>query len=172
MRAVRVTRCAEDGAAAVEFALLFPLFLLIVFGVVNMGFGFNQKINLTQAAREASRYGATLSIRASAPGNSGTVATWLQKVTDVAISAGGNDLAATRPNRYVCVAYVSSTGTITSKVTGTGGPGTNALCFPDGRSDTRVQVVVRSQTIVDFVFMGKAIDVGSESATHYEAVAP
>ncbi|HEX8004369.1 MAG TPA: TadE/TadG family type IV pilus assembly protein [Mycobacteriales bacterium] len=161
---------AEDGAAAVEFALLFPLFLLIVFGVINMGFGFNQKINLTQAAREASRYGATLSIKASAPGNSGTITTWLQKVTDVAISAGGHDLEASRPNRYVCVAHVSSTGTVTSQVTGTGGPASSALCFADGRTDARVQIVVRSQTLVDFVFWGGAIDVGGESVTHFEAV--
>ena len=166
----RVRRDADSGAAAVEFALLFPLFMLIVFGVINMGFGFNQKINLTQAAREASRYGATLSIAASGPGNSGTVTTWLQKVTDVAISAGGGDLAATRTGRYVCVTHVDSDGTITSQVTGSGGPSASALCLADGRTDARVQVVVRSQTVIDFVFWGGAITVGSESTTHYEAV--
>jgi len=160
-------RDTERGAAAVEFALLFPLFLVIVFGVINMGFGFNQKINLTQAAREASRYGATLSFEAAG----GDVDDWLQKVTDVAISAGGNDLDVTRAGRYVCVAHVDSDGVIKSKVTGTGGPASGALCVADGRTDSRVQVVVRSQTVIDFIFMGGTIEIGSDSVTHFEAKA-
>lgn len=164
MTAARVRR-GDSGAAAVEFALLFPLFLLIVFGVINMGFGFNQKINLTQAAREASRYGATLSFDAAG----GDVDDWLQKVTDVALSAGGDDLAPTRPGRYVCIAHVDNDGNVNSQVTGTGGPSSNALCYADNRTDARVQVVVRSQTVLDFVLWGGAISIGSSSVTHYEA---
>lgn len=164
MAAGRLRR-ADSGAAAVEFALLFPLFMLIVFGVINMGFGFNQKINLTQAAREASRYGATLSFAAAG----GDVDDWLDKVTAVAVSAGGGDLAATRPGRYVCVAHIDASNVATSRVTGTGGPASNAPCVADGRTDARVQVVVRSQTVVDFVFWGGAMSIGSDSVTHYEA---
>lgn len=165
----RPRRDAENGAAAVEFALLFPLFLVIVFGIINMGFGFNHKINLTQTAREASRYGATLSVAASGPGNSGTVSTWLAKVTEVAKSAGGDDLADDRSGRYICVALVEADGTTTSLVTGTGGPASSALCIADGRSDARVQVVVRSDSVLDFIFLGGKINIGSDSVTHYEA---
>lgn len=167
MKAGRLRPGGEAGAAAVEFALLFPMFLLIVFGVINMGFGFNQKINLTQTAREASRYGATLSF-ASAGGD---VDDWLAKVAAVAESAGGSDLEVDRPGRYICVAHIEAgaTGTASSLVVGTGGPSSSAACYSDGRDDERVQVVVRSQTVVDFIFMGGAITVGSESTTHYEA---
>ena len=168
MTARRLRPRGTDGAAAVEFALLFPLFMLIVFGVINMGFGFNQKINLTQAAREASRYGATLSFTAAG----GDVDDWLAKVAAVAESAGGNDLDAGRPGRYICIAHVASDGTANSLVVGAGGPASDAECYDDDRDDERVQVVVRSRTIVDFVFMGGAITVGSESTTHYEATAP
>jgi hypothetical protein len=134
-----------------------------------MGFAFNQKINLTQAAREASRFGATLSIKASKPGNTGTIDDWLAKVSATAISAGGEDLAASRSGRYACVAYISSTQT-KSLTVGTGGPASSAPCYSDGRSDDRVQVVVKSNTAVDFLFLGGKITVGSTSSTHFEAV--
>lgn len=160
----------DSGAAAVEFALLFPLFIAILFGIINFGFAFNQKINITQAAREASRYGATLSLKASGPGNSGTVDTWLEKVRDVAISSGGSDLAAGRSGRYICVAYISTTET-KSLTVGSGGPASSAPCFTENppRSDDRVQVVLRSDTVLDVLLVGGQINVGSESVTHFEA---
>lgn len=160
----------EHGAAAVEFALLFPLFLALVFGIINFGFAFNQKINLTQTAREASRYGATLSLAASGPGNSGTVDTWLEKVRDVALSAGGADLDDDRPGRYVCVAYVTAEET-KSLTVGTGGPASSEPCVTEDppRTDDRVQVVVRSDTVFDVLFFGGSINVGGDSVTHYEA---
>lgn len=167
----RITGRRDSGAAAVEFALLFPLFLALVFGIINFGFAFNQKINLTQTAREAARYGATLSLAASAPGNTGDIDTWLAKVRDVAISAGGDDLSATRANRYICVAYVTADET-RSLTVGTGGPSTNQPCFDDDRDDDRVQVHVKSNTVIDVLLFGGDITIASESVTHFEAAAP
>ena len=46
---------SDRGAAAVEFALLLPLLLLIVFGIVDFGRAINAQITLTQAAREGAR---------------------------------------------------------------------------------------------------------------------
>jgi Flp pilus assembly protein TadG len=45
----------ESGAAAVEFALVVPLLLLLVLGMVNFGRAYNAQITLTQAAREGVR---------------------------------------------------------------------------------------------------------------------
>ncbi len=45
----------DRGATAVEFALLLPLLLLIVFGIVDFGRALNAQITLTQAAREGAR---------------------------------------------------------------------------------------------------------------------
>jgi Flp pilus assembly pilin Flp len=45
----------EDGAAAVEFALLLPLLVLLLFGVIQFGAAFNTRIQATNAAREAAR---------------------------------------------------------------------------------------------------------------------
>lgn len=52
-------RSAGDrGVAAVEFALLLPLLLLIIFGLVDFGRALNAQITLTQAAREGARVAA------------------------------------------------------------------------------------------------------------------
>ena len=48
----------DRGAAAVEFALLLPLLLLIVFGLIDFGRALNAQITLTQAAREGARLDA------------------------------------------------------------------------------------------------------------------
>ncbi len=45
----------DRGAAAVEFALMLPLVLLIIFGLVDFGRALNTQITLTQAAREGAR---------------------------------------------------------------------------------------------------------------------
>ena len=45
----------DRGAAAVEFALLLPVLLLLVFGLIDFGRGLNAQVTLTQAAREGAR---------------------------------------------------------------------------------------------------------------------
>ena len=45
----------QDGAAAVEFALLLPLLVLLLFGIIEFGVAFNTRIQATNAAREAAR---------------------------------------------------------------------------------------------------------------------
>jgi Flp pilus assembly protein TadG len=46
----------ERGQALVEFVLLLPVFLLVLFGLVEFGKGFNYWIDLTHLANEGSRY--------------------------------------------------------------------------------------------------------------------
>ncbi|MGO9079968.1 MAG: TadE/TadG family type IV pilus assembly protein [Streptosporangiaceae bacterium] len=48
----------ERGAAAVEFALLLPVLLLLIFGMIDFGRALNAQITLTQAAREGARLAA------------------------------------------------------------------------------------------------------------------
>jgi Flp pilus assembly pilin Flp len=45
----------QEGAAAVEFALLLPLLVLLLFGMIEFGLAFNTRIQATNAAREAAR---------------------------------------------------------------------------------------------------------------------
>lgn len=48
----------DRGAAAVEFALLLPMLLLLLFGIIDFGRALNAQITLTQAAREGARLAA------------------------------------------------------------------------------------------------------------------
>jgi hypothetical protein len=52
---VRVGSRGDDGAAAVEFALLLPLLIALLFGFIQFGIAFNDRIQATNAAREAAR---------------------------------------------------------------------------------------------------------------------
>ncbi len=46
---------SERGAAAVEFALVVPLLLILLLGIVEFGRVFNTQLQLTHAARESVR---------------------------------------------------------------------------------------------------------------------
>jgi Flp pilus assembly protein TadG len=45
----------HDGAAAVEMALVLPILILLLGGIIDFGFAFNAQISLTHAAREGVR---------------------------------------------------------------------------------------------------------------------
>jgi hypothetical protein len=48
----------ERGVALVEFAIVAPLFFLLIFGIVEFGWGFYQKIDVRHGAREGARLAA------------------------------------------------------------------------------------------------------------------
>ena len=88
MAPVRVRR-DERGAALVEFALVLPVLVMFVFGIVEFGRGYNAKIELASAVREGARYvalggttatrtGVEQKVEAAAPG---------LNATDISISA-------------------------------------------------------------------------------------
>ncbi|WP_347108045.1 TadE/TadG family type IV pilus assembly protein [Paenarthrobacter sp. S56] len=52
------TRRKEAGAVAVEFAIVLPVFLLLVLGIFEFGRALNIQVSLSEAAREAARYAA------------------------------------------------------------------------------------------------------------------
>lgn len=46
----------EDGQAMVEFALILPVFLLILCGIIDFGWLFYNQLSLNNACREGARY--------------------------------------------------------------------------------------------------------------------
>ncbi len=48
----------ERGQSLAEFALLVPVFLILVFGVIDFGMGLRSYITVAQATREGARFGA------------------------------------------------------------------------------------------------------------------
>ena len=78
-RSFRADRRHEDGASAVEFALVMPVLVLIVCGIIGFGIVFAQQLSLGNAARQAARFGAVdgptcADIVQQAKNNAGTIA--------------------------------------------------------------------------------------------------
>jgi Flp pilus assembly protein TadG len=73
----------QRGVAVVEFALILPLLLLIVAGIMDFGRAMNYKNAATQLANEAARY---LSVNrdpvSGAPPTCGSIKTYLQTQAD------------------------------------------------------------------------------------------
>jgi Flp pilus assembly protein TadG len=59
MRRLRNTQRKERGQALVEFALLAPLLVILIFGFVDITRLYNAWITVQGAAREGARYGVT-----------------------------------------------------------------------------------------------------------------
>ncbi len=59
IKLIRIQRKnGEKGQALVEFALLIPIFLILLFAIVDFGMGFHSWITVTNSAREGARLGA------------------------------------------------------------------------------------------------------------------
>jgi Flp pilus assembly protein TadG len=78
----------EKGQNLVEFAMVVPIFLILVFAIVDFGMGFHAWITVTNAAREGARVGAV----------GADQATIEARVTDTAASLDGADLLITVTN--------------------------------------------------------------------------
>ncbi len=81
-------RKREDGQALVEFALVIPIFLLVLFAIVDFGMAFHAWITVTNSAREGARIG---SVHAPA-------ATIEQRVRDTADTLDQGNLSVTVTN--------------------------------------------------------------------------
>src|ERR1044072_7940402 len=67
-RGRRSQRCSEDGAAAVEFALVVPVLVLILFGIISYGVMLSFRQSLSQAAAEGARAAAVTFVEADKKG--------------------------------------------------------------------------------------------------------
>lgn len=48
----------DEGAALVEFAIIMPLLFLLIFGIIEFGWGFYQTLDVRHGARETARLAA------------------------------------------------------------------------------------------------------------------
>lgn len=56
-----VTREGQQGAAAIEFAIILPLLVLLIFGMIEFSVLFYDKAMITNASREGARAGIVFS---------------------------------------------------------------------------------------------------------------
>jgi Flp pilus assembly protein TadG len=61
MKAQRLRSKNQEGAGLVEFAILAPLFVILLFGLLEFGLSLYAKEALTNASREGARYGVVFS---------------------------------------------------------------------------------------------------------------
>src|ERR671922_78922 len=99
----------EEGAAAIEFALLLPLLMLILFGIIEFGLVlYNQEV-ITNASREGARYGIVIGSPRPTTGQiQGVVNTYLTnaglKTGNATVSVAGAQ-GASGSDLTVAVAY-------------------------------------------------------------------
>ena len=58
MKSCKKILSGEKGTSAVEFAIILPILVMLVFGIFEFGLAFNNYIALTHAAREGARLAA------------------------------------------------------------------------------------------------------------------
>lgn len=175
-----------EGAVAVEFALLVPIFVVLTFGMITAGIGFWRYIEMTQAARDSARYGSTLPIL---PAGSLACATtpphptpmtpgcWLDSVRSVATASSGwpTPTNVSDGDGYVCVAYVAGgTGSIPNRALATGNarvgdaPSGSGPCFSDTLTGPRVQIMIRRDNPFNAVLFGRTWEMRTKTILPYE----
>lgn len=179
MKESRVKRRADDrGAALVEFALILPLLMALILGMVTSGIAFNQEMQLTHAAREGARYGAAVPIDQAF-----TSGTWASNVHDLIVDRSDGELGGA--DTEVCVALVEgSYGSATVPLTVAnmaGYPKSNwttngsSPCiadetYPVNAADKgrRVQVVVSRPGKIEAIFMSWEVTIQTEATAKAE----
>lgn len=84
---MKAWRRGERGATAVEFAVILPILIVLVFGIIAFGFGFARWVALTNGAREGARYMAINS--AGDPGAEAQAITRAQQWANLPCAGGG-----------------------------------------------------------------------------------
>jgi len=155
-------RESDSGAAMIEMAFILILLVMLLVGTVSAAVAFGRGNSIQNAAREASRYGATLP--------DGGTAAWLDSVRDVARSAASGDLDATVQGQVICVAFIDASDNATS-LTDTGGSDSTGStpCFTDDRpGEAKVQVDVQRDSEFQAIVFSTDIGLSAEAAARYE----
>ncbi len=104
---------SEGGAAAVEFALILPLLMMLVFGIVDFGYAMNRDTMINNAAREGVR---SASLGATTADVTATVKSALPPEIAATVTV---TVTCTKPTGVACTAYstdAASGGTAIVKV--------------------------------------------------------
>jgi len=100
----------ERGAAAVEFALIVPIVVLLLFGTITTAFVYSDHLDITNAAREGARYGAVADASS---------ATWAASVQTRVQQLSFNATGLKPTDNQVCVQLVQAGGTVLASDSGT-----------------------------------------------------
>lgn len=156
----------EDGASLVEFALILPVFVVLVFGMITGGIALSHQNSVKNAVREASRFAAVSDV-GTTPAE---LTTYLDSVIEQVEDASTGDLGDDVEGNRVCVAYTSDGTTFTSRVkNGASIANGSGSCFVDSvGTRARTQVLAERRTEIGAIFFEVPIDLRSQSVSRYE----
>jgi Flp pilus assembly protein TadG len=148
----------ERGAVAVEFALVLPILLSLVFGIIQFGFILAQQNALNGAVRTGARYGSVNAFSGSH--NCGNVVT---RVQDSAVTIGVDkaliEVSVERDGSFVCGTAGGLTGTP---------PCEDPLATPAMPANLSVKATYESEFLVPVPFAGNSITLESEGVYQCE----
>ena len=157
--------------------------MTLVLGMFSGGIAYNQKLTMTGAARESSRYGATLPVtpKCATTGASTNQDEWLRCVASIAVQTLTGQLSPSAPGRSICVAYVNQTGVVIpggndatrnlTLTTNDTGAFANAVCpgAPTASTSQRqVQVVLKRTSKLQLLFFNTPLALTSTSVSRFE----
>ncbi len=156
-----------------EFAVILPLLAMMLLGIVSGGNAYQQKLSLTNGAREGARFGATLPTDSFT-----TLDDWLDNLATVATGAVDDGLGPGVEGRVVCVAYVYPIGTALTdrttrrRATDSGPTYSGSTCFSDGRpsNERRVQVVLQRNSSLEGGLFHIPLTLSGKSVARYEGL--
>jgi Flp pilus assembly protein TadG len=153
----------ERGTSLVEFAIVLPVFLVIVLGLFSGGVAYNRQIALRNAAREGARYASTVD-RAQVFTNGNN---WASNMRDLVVERSEGELTSSQ----VCVALVdNTTGTAQAVDAAHTTAGGTAVCDTSDTTDSglRVQVTVNAPARIEALVFGYTVNLKANAVSHFE----
>lgn len=155
----------ESGASLVEFALIFPVFALLLFGMISGGIALSQQNAVKNAVREASRHAAV------SPGG-GTPAYLNDVVAQVEAAASG-DIDDSVPGKQICVSFLADDGRwdVVRKTGASSVLQTDQAsgCFADTLgTPLRTQVLATRSSEIEGVIVRFPLTITAKSVSRYE----
>jgi Flp pilus assembly protein TadG len=151
---------SQRGAAALEFALVLPIFVVLIFGVVSVGLTYSDHLAITNAAREGARFGAATDV---------TQSSWATSVQSRVLQTYNNFGSSSPTTSQICVQLIDSSGAVLVATPAGSSCGT-APSTPAGMiaGTCAVEVWVRKPAkISTVIFPSINFNIGASSVAYY-----
>jgi Flp pilus assembly protein TadG len=168
MRMITPRRRSDDGAVAVEFALIFPMLAMLMMGILTGGLSYSNALGVQNAVREGARFGATGEQSSS---------TWAADVISrVRTTQFDDGSSAASSQTSVCVQLVKAPSTVVKGECSQGGAGGPILAMPSVTAYPAVPSSIPENTCVVRVIAARPFKINLiltnlESAVQRGAVA-
>jgi Flp pilus assembly protein TadG len=145
-----------------EFALVLPVFAMLVVGLFSSAMLYDSRMQLTHAAREGARYGATVPVEQSFDSGG-----WADNLMTLVNQRGGSSLT----GADVCIALVAGDDATPVSADHTTDP-LGGRCFDDsasGEEGRRVQVAITKTMTLDVVAFRRDVTLSSTATSRHES---